>query len=78
MYVHTRPDIKQAVQPLRMVRGLEFRIKDVEDCTTCIDLCSENKPNCADKLGGYRAADLRRMQKADFLGPRDAAHFVER
>ena len=48
--VHTN----RAVQPHKMVRGLKFRMKEVEGF---FYLCSENKD--ADQLRGYREADLR-------------------
>ena len=50
----TRSDINRAVQPQKMARGLQFRIKKVEGLFYS---CSENKG--ADQLRGYREADLR-------------------
>ena len=47
-------DTNRAVQPLKMARGLKFRIKKVEGLYY---LCSGNKG--ADQLRGYREADLR-------------------
>ena len=47
-------DTNQAVQLLKMARGLKFRIKEVEGL---LYPCSENKG--ADQLRGYREADLR-------------------
>ena len=49
----TRCDTNRAVQSQKMVRGLKFRIKEVEGLYY---LCSENKG--ADQLRGYREADL--------------------
>ena len=49
----TRSDTQWAVQLKKMVIGLKFRIKEVEEL--CY-LCSANKG--ADQLHGYRAADL--------------------
>ena len=50
----TWSDTNQAVQPLKMARGLKFRIKEEEGLYY---RCSENKG--ADQLRGYREADLR-------------------
>ena len=50
----TWSDINQAVQPQKVVRGLKFRIEEVEELYY---LCSENKD--VDQLRGYREADLR-------------------
>ena len=50
----TRSDTNQAVQPLKMSRGMKFRIQVVEGLNYP---CSENKG--ADLLRGYREADLR-------------------
>ena len=51
----TRPDTNRAVQPHKMVSGLKFWVKQVEELYY---LCSENKG--ADQLCGYyREADLR-------------------
>ena len=58
------------VQPHKMVRGLKFRIYEVEGLYY---LCSENKG--ADQLRGYREADLRlcfRICKSRFS--HDVAH----
>ena len=49
----TWSDTNQAVQLQNMARGLEFRIKEVEEFYYP---CSENKG--ADQLRGYREADL--------------------
>ena len=49
-----RSGTSRAVQPLKMARGLKFRIKMV---VGLYYLCSENK--CADQLRVDRAADLR-------------------
>ena len=50
----TWSDTNQAVQLLKMARGLKFRILEVEGLYY---LCSENKG--ADQLRGNREADLR-------------------
>ena len=50
----TRSHTNRAVQPQKMARGLELRIKVVEGL---FYPCSENKG--ADQLRGYREADLR-------------------
>ena len=50
----TWSDTNQAVQLQKISRCLKFRIKEVEGLNY---LCSENKG--ADKLRGYREADLR-------------------
>ena len=50
----TRSDTNQAVQPMKMARGLKFQICKIEGLHY---LCSENKG--ADQLRGYREADLR-------------------
>ena len=50
----TWSDTNQAVQSLKMARGLKFRIKTDDGLYY---LCSENKG--ADQLRGYRKADLR-------------------
>ena len=47
-------DTNQAVQLLKMARGMNFRIKEEEGL--CY-LCRENKG--ADQVRGYREADLR-------------------
>ena len=52
--VSDQVDTNQAVQSQKMVRGLEFRIEEVEGLYYP---CSENKS--ADQLRGYRGADLR-------------------
>ena len=49
-----RSNTDLSVQPQKMVRGLKFRIKEVEGLYY---LCSENKG--AGQLCCYRAADLR-------------------
>ena len=49
-----RSDTNRAVQPVKMARGLKFRIKVGEGLYYP---CSENKD--ADQLRGYREADLR-------------------
>ena len=50
----TWSDTNQAVQPMKMARGLKFCIKEVE---VLYYPSSENKD--ADQLRGYREADLR-------------------
>ena len=50
----TLSDTNQAVQLQKMARGMEFRIKEVEELYYP---CGENKG--ADQLRGYREADLR-------------------
>ena len=50
----TRSDTNQAVQPLKMARGLKFCIKEVEGL---YHPCSENKG--ADQLHGHCEADMR-------------------
>ena len=50
----TRSDTNPAVQPQKMVRGLRFQIKKVEELYY---LCSKYKG--IDQLHGYHAADLR-------------------
>ena len=66
IWILTRSDTNQAVQPLKMARGLKFRILKVEGSYY---LCSENKG--ADQIRGYREADLRlffsHMQNFGFL-----------
>ena len=47
-------DTNRAARPHKMVRGLKFRMKEVEGLYY---LCGENKG--ADQLRGYREADLR-------------------
>ena len=54
MWILTRSDTKQAVQPLEKARGAKFCIQEVE---VLYYLSRENKG--ADKLRGYREADLR-------------------
>ena len=54
MWFLTRSDTNQAVQPIRMARGLKFYILEVE---VLFYPSSENKD--ADQLRGYREADLR-------------------
>ena len=54
MWILTRSDTNQAIQPLEMARGLKFWIKKVK---VLYYPSSENKG--ADKLRGYREADLR-------------------
>ena len=54
MWILTRSDTNQAVQPLEMARGLKFCIKEVE---VLYYPSSENKD--ADQFRGYREADLR-------------------
>ena len=54
MWILTRSDTNQAVQPLEMARGLKFCIWEVE---ALYYPSSENKG--ADQLRGYREADLR-------------------
>ena len=54
MWFPTRSDTNQAVQPLEMVRGAKFCIKEVEGLHYP---SSENKGD--DQLRGYREADLR-------------------
>ena len=49
----TRSNTNWTVQPQKMVRGLKFRIQEVEGLYY---LCSENKG--ADQLCGYSTADL--------------------
>ena len=49
-----RSDTNQTVNPLKMARGLKFRIQGVEELYYP---CSENKG--ADQLCGYREAELR-------------------
>ena len=49
-----KPVFGVSVQSQKMVRGLKFRITEVEGLYY---LCSENK--CADQLRGYREADPR-------------------
>ena len=62
----TRSNTNQAVYPLKMARGLEVRIQEVEGLYYP---CRENKG--ADQLRGYREADLRLCfricKKAGFL-----------
>ena len=50
-----RSDTNQAVQSMKMARGLKFRIKKVEGLYY---LCSEKG---TDQLRGYHEADLRRI-----------------
>ena len=50
----TRSETNQTVQPQKMIRGLNFWIKEEEGL---VYLCSENEG--ADPLCGFRAADLR-------------------
>ena len=52
--ISTRSDTNRAVQSLKMVRGLKFRIKIEEGLHYP---CSENKGT--DQLRGHREADLR-------------------
>ena len=54
MWILTRSDTNQAVQPLKMARSMKFCIKEVEGLYYP---SSENKG--ADQLRGYREADLR-------------------
>ena len=54
MWFLTRSDTNQAVQPMKMARGLKFCIKKVEGLYYP---CSDNKD--ADQLCGYREAELR-------------------
>ena len=54
MWFLTRSDTNQAVQPMKMARGLKFCIWEVE---VLYYPSSENKD--ADQLRGYREADLR-------------------
>ena len=49
-----KPVFGVSVQSQKMVRGLKFRITEVEGLYY---LCSENK--CADQLHSYREADMR-------------------
>ena len=54
MWILTRPDTNQAVQPLKMARGLTFCIKEVE-----VLYCPSSENKGSDQLRGYREADLR-------------------
>ena len=54
MWILTRSDTNQAIQPLEMARGLKFWILEVR---VLYYPSSENKG--ADQLRGYREADLR-------------------
>ena len=54
IWILTRSDVNQAVQPLKMARGWKFWIEEVEGLYYP---SSENKG--ADQLRGYREADLR-------------------
>ena len=54
IWILTRSDTDQAIQPLKVARGWKFWIKEVEGLYF---LCSENKG--ADQLRGHREADLR-------------------
>ena len=54
LWILTRSDTNQAVQPQEMARGWKFCIEEVE---VLYYPCSENKG--ADQLRGYREADLR-------------------
>ena len=54
MWILTRSDTYQAVQPLEMARGLKFWIKEAK---VLYYPNSENKG--PDQLRGYREADLR-------------------
>ena len=54
IWILTRSNTNQAVQPHKMARGLKFRIKELEGLYY---LFGENKG--ADQLRGYREADLR-------------------
>ena len=54
MWFLTRSDTNQAVQPMKMARGLKFSIKEVQ---VLYYPSRENKD--ADQLRGYREADLR-------------------
>ena len=61
MWILTRSDTNQAVQPLEMATGLKFCIQEVE---VLYYPSSENKGadqlrGNADQLRGYREADLR-------------------
>ena len=62
----TRSDTNRDVQPLKIARGLKFRIYESEGLHY---LCSENKG--ADQFRGHREADLRLCfricKKAGFL-----------
>ena len=53
-WILARSDTNQAVQPLEIVRGVKFCMKEVE---VLFYPCSENKG--ADQLSGYCEADLR-------------------
>ena len=48
----TRSDTIRAVQPLKMARGLKFRIEKEEELYY-------SETNDADQMHGYREADLR-------------------
>ena len=52
--VSDQSDTNRATRPHKMVRGLKFRMKEVEGLYY---LCGENKG--ADQLRSYREADLR-------------------
>ena len=54
MWILTRSDTNQAVQPLEMARGWEFCIKEVEGL-----YCQRSENKDAEQLRGYREADLR-------------------
>ena len=53
MWILTRSNTNQAVQPLEIAKGLKFCMKEVE---VLYDPSSENKG--ADQLRSYREADL--------------------
>ena len=54
MWILTRSDTNQAVQPLEMARGRKFFIKEVEGL-----YYPQGENKGADRFRGYREADLR-------------------